>query len=543
MKAPGNAFTAAMSGGAVPHSDMSCLLLLTLLACCFACCHCIDTFICDTNLTLPANYVNDNYCDCSDMTDEPLTSACATFQPFVVQSVNTSTGFHCTNDGYLARNLSFSMVDDGICDCCDGSDEHSTRCPNDCHQQAVSFVSRTRVLLSSYKSALSSRSHLLSRIPEANKAYQKELDWLHDSLPTVFEAKEEAEREWDNGKGPAEAQQKVVQYSQHVNFLMRRYYLVCGVLSIKEEQVDETPDETAERNRKRRKEEKEERRRMKERGEKVPKRTKMDKMKDDWEMRPQKVLKGRKAPLTTLSDVWLGLHELCFSRQWEERRYGDKGVETDEYTMTLCPLHNATQTKVAAEDADAEGGEPAKPIPLGVWDGMVRTTEMRAIAKRVESRRREKGKRDEQRHIANTTNTPLPAATLTEFAALDKAFQAAEDVDTRVYTELQKHGGINKNGTAALDLSTPPSYWLRYMGGEQCVGVGAREVDVQVVCGAEAGRLREVRENGKCRYEMVLESSAACDGKWGREAVKELDRLATEWDIDSAANSAKHDEL
>ena len=240
-------------------------------------------------------------------------------------------------------------------------------------------------------------------------------------------------------------------------------------------------------------------------------------------MRPQKLLKGKKAPLSTLSDVWLGLHDLCFSRQWEERRYGDKGVETDEYTITLCPLHNATQTKVSGGDVE-EGAEPAKPISLGVWDGMVRTSEMRTIAKRVDVRRREKSKRDEQRHLANTTNTPLPAATIAEFAALDAALQAAEEVDTKVYTELHKNGGVSgdRDGSSGVvDVSVaPPSYWLRFVGGEVCAGVGPRNVDAQVVCGAEAGRLREVRENGKCNYEMVLESSAACDGKWGREATK-----------------------
>ena len=74
-------------------------------------------------------------------------------------------------------------------------------------------------------------------------------------------------------------------------------------------------------------------------------------------------------------------------------------METDEYTITLCPLHNATQTKISGNDND-DGAAPAKPISL---DGMVRTSDMRVIAKRVEARRREKNKRDEKQHIANNT--------------------------------------------------------------------------------------------------------------------------------------------
>lgn len=56
--------------------------------------------------------VNDDYCDCSDGSDEPGTAACSSGRFYCPQKSLRTPGY-----------VPSSRVNDGICDCCDGSDE------------------------------------------------------------------------------------------------------------------------------------------------------------------------------------------------------------------------------------------------------------------------------------------------------------------------------------------------------------------------------------------------------------------------------------
>ncbi|KAF7037780.1 hypothetical protein CFC21_048078 [Triticum aestivum] len=79
----------------------------------------------DGSGSFPRSRLNDGYCDCTDGTDEPGTSACPEGK------------FYCINTGDLPRILFSSFVNDNICDCCDGSDEYESgiHCPNTCKKR------------------------------------------------------------------------------------------------------------------------------------------------------------------------------------------------------------------------------------------------------------------------------------------------------------------------------------------------------------------------------------------------------------------------
>ncbi|XP_009394818.2 glucosidase 2 subunit beta isoform X1 [Musa acuminata AAA Group] len=87
----------------------------------------------DGSRTFTKDRLNDGFCDCPDGTDEPGAL-------FLLLDLGTSacpeSKFYCRNLGAKPEFVFSSRVNDYICDCCDGSDEYHSgvHCPNTCRK-------------------------------------------------------------------------------------------------------------------------------------------------------------------------------------------------------------------------------------------------------------------------------------------------------------------------------------------------------------------------------------------------------------------------
>ncbi|KAJ3426288.1 glucosidase 2 subunit beta [Anaeramoeba flamelloides] len=137
------------------------------------------TFTClDNSKTIPKSYVNDNYCDCEDGSDEPGTSACP------------KGNFYCHNEGLLSKLIPSSRVNDGICDCCSGEDEVSgkVKCTNTCKELYLDQISdqlkEQEIQEEGYKLRL-----------EIQKETNEKKQYLQEQIEITKEEYEKAEQE------------------------------------------------------------------------------------------------------------------------------------------------------------------------------------------------------------------------------------------------------------------------------------------------------------------------------------------------------------
>ena len=116
------------------------------------------------DVRVPRAAVNDGYCDCEDGSDEPGTAACA------------NGSFFCANAGYRPQTLRSAFVDDGTCDCCDGSDEPAGRCADVCLAEGDAWRRETREALEEARKGFAMRSEALGRGGAARSKKLKHLE-------------------------------------------------------------------------------------------------------------------------------------------------------------------------------------------------------------------------------------------------------------------------------------------------------------------------------------------------------------------------------
>nr|CCC91259.1 putative glucosidase II beta subunit [Trypanosoma congolense IL3000] len=172
------------------------------------------TFKClSSDLVIRVNQINNDFCDCPDGSDEPGTSACASN----LLDVKFPTGwrFQCKNDGFNAQEILHNKVNDGICDCCDGSDEYAgaTQCANICAdvqereaKELLLQVERKKISLEKkekmIQQALIAREEDAPKIEEEKKELESLVntrDEVAGELPSL-EEREKAEKERLSGE-------------------------------------------------------------------------------------------------------------------------------------------------------------------------------------------------------------------------------------------------------------------------------------------------------------------------------------------------------
>ena len=147
-------------------------------------------FKCKTDsLRIKKEWVNDDYCDCPDGSDEPHTSACShllNIHPDAAVTTLRDATFTCLNLDYKPLVIPSSRVGDGICDCCDGSDERhehdaaprTIQCENRCIALGLEIRQKTAKVQLLLRQGLRARAKVIEKLNHQTVAHILELDQL-----------------------------------------------------------------------------------------------------------------------------------------------------------------------------------------------------------------------------------------------------------------------------------------------------------------------------------------------------------------------------
>merc|ERR1712071_413345 len=161
----------------------------------------------DGSATIPFKYVNDDYCDCQDGSDETGTSACP------------NGSFYCKNAGHVPSLLPSSRVNDGICDCCDGADEYEsgTGCVNTCTELGAVAREESQRKYELETKGYSIKMEYINQGKAAKAVHEEKLVALKAELVEVEALKAEKERQKKEAEEPEQAALEKYRLSEQEN--------------------------------------------------------------------------------------------------------------------------------------------------------------------------------------------------------------------------------------------------------------------------------------------------------------------------------------
>jgi protein kinase C substrate 80K-H len=170
-----------------------------------------DTFRCLQDLAhIDISRVNDDVCDCKDGSDEPgtlhtkLLDTCThpatdvssqwhtqsspLVQPSLAGTSACANGsFYCANKGFKPKQIASCFVDDGVCDCCDGTDE-TDGCNDTCMALGAQLHQELLIKLERFQDGARARTTLVKQ------AIKKRDTWTSQTAelgPLVYSLKVE----------------------------------------------------------------------------------------------------------------------------------------------------------------------------------------------------------------------------------------------------------------------------------------------------------------------------------------------------------------
>lgn len=169
----------------------------------------VQSFVC-SGRSLPADAINDDFCDCIDGSDEPGTSACAG---------QKDTLFYCRNEHSTAEYVYTSRVNDGICDCCDGGDEwrKADACTNRCVTEGRVLAKERTRRESDLKSGIKQRQALIDAAKAAKGKHQDELEKLQKEVTNLEVLEQEARKAMETAKAAHEEAERIRKAMEEAN--------------------------------------------------------------------------------------------------------------------------------------------------------------------------------------------------------------------------------------------------------------------------------------------------------------------------------------